>query len=113
MSINCCKCNKLLNKDTVIETDEFREHGSEIKNYCPSCFIEAVQNGFGHYEIGNCSICNSPMVLEHSEEETVSLAQIDYTVHFTCKKVKDAHDKIDRLEEENHDWIGYYTIQPE
>jgi len=118
LSILCSNCNKTLSENEVIKTDEFKEFGSEIKSYCPACFLENVKTGFGNYEIGNCGVCNSPLVLQYDDEETVSLAREDYTVHFICQKVKDAVERndeveIERLEEEDHEWLILYTIEPD
>lgn len=116
--VNCAKCNKEIDSKEVIKTDEFKEYGLEIKNYCPTCFLESVKNGFGNTEIGNCQICNSPLVLQFDDEETISVAQDDFTVHYVCEKVKEAYERnneeeIDRLENEDHEWLILYTIQPE
>ncbi len=102
----------------MIRTDEFKEYGSEIKNLCSSCFLKGVVSGFGNYEIGNCDVCNSSLVLQHNNEETIFQAQDDYTVSFICKKLKNAIDtqsdnEIERIEKEEHDWLILYTIQPD
>jgi hypothetical protein len=118
LNIHCCRCNRPLKEDEVIKTDEFKEYGSEVKNYCPTCFLENVKTGFGNYEIGNCEVCGSPLVLQYDDEETISLAREDYTVHFICEKVKEAIDRedeaeVERLEQEEHEWLILYTIQPD
>lgn len=118
MNLNCCKCKKTIEESDVIRTDEFKEFGSEVKSYCADCFLKEVKHGFGDYKIGHCEVCKSPLVLQFDDEETISLAQDDYTVHFTCEKVKEAIDKndeheIESLEEEEHDWLILYTIQPD
>lgn len=99
-------------------TDEFKDDDSEVKNYCSVCFLDSVKTGFGNYEIGNCGICGSPLVLQYDDEETIDLAQEEYTVHFVCEKVKEAYEReneeeIERLEEEDHEWSILYTVQPE
>lgn len=114
----CTHCNRSIDDNNIIRTDEFKEFGSEVKNYCPECFLEGVKNGFGHYEIGCCSVCNSQLVLQHDDEETISLAQDDYTVHYVCEKIKAAMDRddeneVERLEQDEHDWLILYTIQPD
>jgi hypothetical protein len=114
----CTKCKRSINEEEIIKTDEFREYGSEIKNYCPTCFLEEVKRGFGNYEIGNCEVCNSPLVLQYDDEETISLAREDFAVHFICPKVKAAIEKddiaeIERLDEEEHGWLILYTIEPD
>lgn len=116
MATNCCCCNKLLAEIDVIKTDEFKEFGSEVKKYCSTCFLENVKIGFG--KLSTCDTCGSSLILKYDNDETISLAQDDYTVHFICEKVKEAAEKgneteIDRLEKEEHDWLILYTIQPE
>lgn len=118
MTLNCCKCHKEITENEILKTDEFREFKSEVKIYCKDCFLEGVRTGFGHYEVGDCSVCNSSLVLEHEDEETISLAQEDFTVHFVCEKVKAAMDngheiEVERLDQENHDWLILYTIEPD
>ncbi|WJN45178.1 hypothetical protein QUH71_01360 [Priestia aryabhattai] len=114
----CTQCNKEIADDEVVKTDEFKEYGAEVKNYCPECFLEGVKHGFGNYEIGICSVCQSPLVLQTDEEGTIHNAQFDMTVHYTCEKVKAAEEKgdeteIERLESEDHDWLILYTIEPD
>ncbi|KAB7707113.1 hypothetical protein F9802_08870 [Bacillus aerolatus] len=115
--VTCSKCNRAIDSEEAIKTDKFQSYGSEVKGYCPSCFLQDVEKGFDNYEIDNCVVCNSPLVLQFDNEETLSLAREDYTVHFTCKKVKDAIERddqaeIERLDKEDHDWLIVYTIQP-
>lgn len=117
MEINCCKCGQSITDSKLVKTDEFKEYGSKVKNYCPDCFIIEVKHGFGNYNIGHCTVCDSPLVLQHDDEETVSLAQDDYTVHFVCEKLKAAIDRedeneVEHLEQDEHDWLILYTIQP-
>ncbi|WP_226537427.1 hypothetical protein [Fictibacillus halophilus] len=111
-TVTCVKCNKSIASKDIIKTDEFKQSRSEVKNYCPLCFIAEVKNGFGNYKIGECSICKSPLVLQHDVEETVSLAQEDFTVHFVCNKIK---NEINNSlgENSNHDELILYTIQPD
>ncbi|WP_174731980.1 hypothetical protein [Mesobacillus harenae] len=114
----CNKCKKVLNPEEIIKTDEFKEYGSNVKQYCTNCFIREVKHGFGNYNIGNCEVCNSPLILQYDYEETISLAQDDYTVNYVCKKVKEAmdngnDDEVERLDQEDHDWLILYTIQPD
>ena len=106
--VNCCKCNFPLSKNEVIKTDEFKSFGSEIKNYCSSCFIENVKTGFGEQE--KCGSCGSTLVLEFDDEETISLAQDDFTVHFVCEKIKESPELMD---EDEHDTLILYTIAPD
>lgn len=81
-------------------------------------FLENVKRGFGNYEIGNCEVCGSTLVLQFDDEETISLAREDYIVNFICEKVKEAIEKedeaeVERLEQEDHDCLILYTIQPD
>ena len=117
MTTKCYKCNQTIKNEELIKTDEFKEYGAEIQNYCPSCFLENVKSGFGNYDVGNCEICNSALVLEHNDSEIILQAQEDYTVSFICAKFKKALDRnndveIQKLEDEGHDGIMLYTIQP-
>ncbi|MEH7109396.1 hypothetical protein [Bacillus sp. JJ1764] len=118
MSLVCCNCNKPLTESEAVRTDEFKEFSSRVKQYCNTCFIKEVKNGFGNYFIGDCEVCNSPLVLQYDDEETISLAKDVYTVHYVCKKIKDTMDKgneeeVERMEQEDHDWLILYTIQPD
>ncbi|WP_059170471.1 hypothetical protein [Bacillus sp. FJAT-27445] len=118
MKSKCKKCGAAIAESEIIKTDELRDFGSSVHNYCSSCFIQEVKIGFGNDEIGNCNICNSPLVLQHDDEETVSLAQFDCTVHFVCEKIKMAsenenEEEVVRLEDEGHDCLILYTIQPD
>ncbi|MBT2679279.1 hypothetical protein J7E38_09710 [Bacillus sp. ISL-35] len=118
MENQCCKCNKVILEKDLIKTDEFKKFGSEVKNYCPDCFLLYVKNGFGNYNIGNCEVCNTPLVLQYDEEETLLLAREDFTVHFICRKVRDAEanndeTEIEQLDKEEHDWFVVYTIEPD
>lgn len=115
--MECCKCGKTLTEEEVIKTDELTKLSSEIKNYCPECFLENVKIGFGNYNIGNCDVCYNPLVLQYDDEETISLARKNLTVHFVCKTVKDAIDSgnqeaLECLDEEEHGWLILYTIEP-
>lgn len=114
----CTICNRNISEENMIKTDEFKEYGSEVKSYCPDCFIKGVINGFGNYNIGQCTVCNCPLVLQHDDKEVISLAQDDYTVHYVCKKLKLAIDRndekeVERLEEDDHDWLILFTVQPD
>lgn len=113
----CTYCRKEFENDQIVKTDEFNEYGSEVKNYCPDCFLKGVKHGFENYEIGNCRICKSPLIPLHDDEELISQAQEDFTVHFVCEKMKTAienghQQEIERLEQEEHDFLITYTIQP-
>lgn len=116
MNITCVRCNQLLNEDEVIKTDEIKEYGSEVKNYCAPCFLKYIKNAFNTItEEDNCSICKSPLVVENDDEELISLAKSDNIVHFVCEKIKNAREQgdeaeVERLEDEGHDWLGLYTI---
>jgi hypothetical protein len=116
--ITCEKCHKQFDEELIVQTDEFKEEG-EIKNYCSTCFVEGAKNGFGHYDIGRCEVCNSPLVLQYDEEETVELVKFDGTVHYICSKVRDALEKdaseeeMQKLEEEEHEYLIVYAIEPE
>lgn len=62
---------------------------------------------FGNYNIGNCAVCFNPLVLRYDDEDTISLACKNSTVHFVCKTVKDAIDSdnqesLECLNEEEH-----------
>jgi len=112
----CCSCNEFVSVDKIIKTNEFKEYQSEIKLYCDNCFLANVENGFG--KLDNCSICESSLVLQFDNEETIALAQDDFTVHYVCRKVKEATEKNDAIEleklvEEDHDWLICYTVQPD
>ncbi|MFJ8236348.1 hypothetical protein ACIQ34_11440 [Ureibacillus sp. NPDC094379] len=116
--ISCSKCNRSLNPEDIIKTDEFKEYGSEVKNYCASCFIEGAKIGFGNISLGNCEVCDNPLVLQYDDKETISLAKEDFTVHYICKKVKDAiaegkEEEVERLEKEVHSELIIYTIEPD
>jgi hypothetical protein len=111
-TIICIKCKKNYTAEEIIKTDEFSN--MEVRNYCSSCFIDEVKNGFGHYEIGKCTICDNNLVLQFDDEETINLAKEDFTVHFICKKLKDIEENIEfnNLNENKHDELILYTIQP-
>ncbi|MDF0728438.1 hypothetical protein PY093_17510 [Cytobacillus sp. S13-E01] len=58
------------------------------------------------------------MVLQFDDQETISLVREDFSVHFICEKVKkaierDVQGEIEVLDEENHEWLILYTIQPD
>ncbi|WP_108670236.1 hypothetical protein [Peribacillus acanthi] len=113
----CAKCNKDFDHSELILTDEFKDDAG-VKSYCSSCFIEGVKTGFGHYDIGKCGVCNSLLVLQFDNQETVELAKVDGTVHYICKKVHDAlergnENELNKLEEEEHEFLIVYAVEPE
>lgn len=116
--ITCSKCKESYISEEIVQTDEFNVYGSEVKNYCNSCFVEGVKVGFGNYDIGNCHVCSNPLVLQFDEEETISVAKDDQTVHYICKKIKDTLNQdnlaeVERLESEDHDSLILYTLNPD
>jgi hypothetical protein len=113
----CSSCQKEVDTEKLVETDEFKEYGSPVKVYCPDCFLKGAKIGFGNYEIDACDVCNENLILQFDEEETLSLAIHDYTVHYVCPKVKKAIEKedenlINKLDEEGHNSLILYTIAP-
>ncbi|MGH1443811.1 MAG: hypothetical protein ACRAUN_10010 [Exiguobacterium profundum] len=114
---NCVSCNKQLTEHEIIHTDELGHFGDPIKQYCDSCFIEGAKIGFHKLEIGCCTACQQPLVLQFDKEETASLAREDKTVHYICPQLLEAYQQqneelIEQLEDV-HDQFIFYVIQPD
>lgn len=110
----CVRCKK---DRECVQTDEYGQFGDPIQSYCFTCFIHGVKTGFERYEVGNCSTCHHPLVLQYDDEETFELAQEEGLVHYVCPELKAAflqqnETKLEQLLE-FHDELILYSIQPD
>lgn len=110
----CVRCQK--NRECV-QTDEFGHFGDPLKSYCAECFVHEVKSGFHRYEIGDCTVCQQPLVLQYDDEETFSLAQDEGLVHYVCPELKAAFLQQNEVDIErlwdSHDELILYIIQPD
>ena len=101
-NLTCDHCRKTT--DELIETDEYRKT-KELKQYCETCFLDLLKNGFGHYDPDHCD-CGGKMILAHDDEEIISMLRDDGTIHYVCER------NINQ-EDDNHDWFALYVVEPD